>query len=80
MDERVRWVAVAVKHWAVSFDLISDNFSSFSLIWMVFFVMMHYKIVPPIIDLWKMHYNHKPNINNGNIMFCFCIMFVLGSM
>jgi len=67
MDEKVRWVVIAVKHWAVTFDLLNDNFSSFSLIWLVFFVMMHYKVLPPIIDLWKMHRNNLPNYTEGTL-------------
>lgn len=60
MDERVRWVIIAVKHWAVSFKLLSDDFSAYSLIWLILYVMMQYKIVPPIIDLWRMHQKHAP--------------------
>ncbi|XP_060835055.1 terminal uridylyltransferase Tailor-like isoform X1 [Rhopalosiphum padi] len=65
MDERVRWVVIAVKHWAVSYKLLSDDFSTYSLIWLVLFVMMQYKIVPPIIDLWRMHHKHVPNYIEG---------------
>lgn len=69
MDERVRWVVIAVKHWAVTFDLVSDDFSSFSLIWLVLYVMMQYRVIPPIIDVWRMHRNHKPNYIEGKICF-----------
>ncbi|XP_027838061.2 terminal uridylyltransferase Tailor-like isoform X2 [Aphis gossypii] len=65
MDERVRWVVIAVKHWAISLKLLSDDFSTYSLIWLVLYVMMHYKIVPPIVDLWKMHHKHEPNYTEG---------------
>lgn len=68
MDKRVRWVAIAVKHWAINFDLVSDDFSSFSLLWMVLFVMMQLQIVPPIINLWKMHCNSDPNYTEGKIL------------
>jgi len=73
MDERVRWVVIAVKHWAITHNLISDEFSSFSLIWLVLFVMMKYQIVPPIIDLWRMHCNHEPNYIEGKIIFSIII-------
>ncbi|CAI6348472.1 unnamed protein product [Macrosiphum euphorbiae] len=65
MDERVRWVVIAVKHWAVSFQLLCDDFSTYSLIWLVLYVMMQYKIVPPIIDLWRMHQKHAPIYTEG---------------
>lgn len=65
MDERVHWVVVAVKHWAITLNLVSDDFSSFSLIWLVLFVMMYQKIVPPIVNLWKMHRNQSPNFIEG---------------
>ncbi|XP_022182353.1 terminal uridylyltransferase Tailor-like isoform X2 [Myzus persicae] len=61
MDERVRWVVIAVKHWAGSFKLLCDDFSTYSLIWLVLYVMIQFKIVPPIIDLWKLHHKHAPN-------------------
>lgn len=61
----MRWVAIAVKHWAVSFNLLCDDFSSYSLIWLVLFVMMQYKIVPPIIELWRMYHKHAPNYTEG---------------
>ncbi|XP_015366089.1 PREDICTED: poly(A) RNA polymerase, mitochondrial-like [Diuraphis noxia] len=65
IDERVRWVVIAVKH--VSFNLLSDDFSSYSLIWLVLFVMMQYKIVPPIIELWRIYHKHAPNYTEGKI-------------
>jgi len=67
MDERVRWVVIALKHWAGSFKLLCDDFSTYSLIWLVLYVMMQYKIVPPIIDLWRMHHKHAPNYTEGKI-------------
>lgn len=66
MDERVRWVIVAVKRWAVALDIVNDDFSSYSLIWLVLFVMVHYKIVPPIKDLWRAHRDSAPNYTEGN--------------
>lgn len=74
----MRWVVVAVKHWAVNFNLISDDFSSFSLIWLVLFVMMKYKIVPPIIDLWKMHCKHEPIYIEGkfNLMLLLILLLI----
>lgn len=69
MDERVRWVVIAVKHWAISLKLLSDDFSTYSLIWLVLYVMMHYKIVPPIVDLWKTHQKHEPNYTEGKRFF-----------
>jgi len=69
MDERVRWVVIAVKHWAVSFQLLCDDFSTYSLIWLVLYVMMQYKIVPPIIDLWRMHQKHAPIYTEGTIRY-----------
>lgn len=74
MDERVRWVVVAVKHWAVTFNLLSDDFSSFSLVWLVLFVMMQHRIVPPIIDLWKLHIDHEPNYVEGKRKMCYFII------
>ncbi|VVC35336.1 Hypothetical protein CINCED_3A016879 [Cinara cedri] len=72
MDERVRWVVSAVKHWAVTFDLIGDDFSTFSVIWLVLFIMMQYKIVPPIIDLWEKCHNFEPNhIEDWDTSVCF---------
>lgn len=65
MDERVRWVVVAVKHWAVTFNLLCDYFSSYSIVWLVLFVMMRHRIVPPIIDLWKLNFDHEPNYIEG---------------
>ncbi|XP_022182352.1 terminal uridylyltransferase Tailor-like isoform X1 [Myzus persicae] len=65
MDERVRWVVIAVKHWAGSFKLLCDDFSTYSLIWLVLYVMIQFKIVPPIIDLWKLHHKHAPNYTEG---------------
>ncbi|XP_025197002.1 terminal uridylyltransferase Tailor-like isoform X3 [Melanaphis sacchari] len=65
MDERVRWVVIAVKHWAVSLKLLSDNFSTYSLIWLVLYFMMQYKVVPPIIELWRIHHRHVPNYIEG---------------
>lgn len=65
MDERVRWVVFAVRQWAVTFDLIGDNFSTFSLIWLVLFVMIQHNILPPIIDLWESHRDFEPNLIEG---------------
>jgi len=65
MDERVRWVVIAVKHWAISFKLLNDDFSTYSLIWLVLYVMMQYKIVPPITDLWRMYQKHAPIYTEG---------------
>lgn len=76
MDERVRWVVVAVKHWAVTLNLINNDFSSFSLIWLVLFVMMLYQIVPPIIHLWKMQNNNESHYTEGNIMFVLNFQFI----
>lgn len=67
IDERVRWVVIAVKHWAIDFNLVNDEFSSFSLIWMVLFVMMQYQIVPSIIDLWRLQRNHDCYYTEGKI-------------
>lgn len=65
MDEKVRWVVVAVRQWAVTFDLIGDHLSTFSLIWMVLFVMIQNNILPPIIDLWESHRDFEPNLIEG---------------
>lgn len=69
MDERVRWVVIAIKHWAVTFNLVSDDISSNSLIWMVLFVMMKNQIVPTIIDLWRINRNREPNYIEGKMFF-----------
>lgn len=73
MDERVRWVVVAVKHWAVSFELLSDDFSTYSLIWLVLFVMMRSQVVPSILDLWRIHHKHEPYYTEGMKYFLFFI-------
>lgn len=53
-NKTVRWVTTGVvKYWAVANKLISDDLSSFAIIWLVLFVLIRQKVIPPVIELWK---------------------------
>ncbi|XP_050434849.1 terminal uridylyltransferase Tailor-like [Adelges cooleyi] len=66
LDKRVQWVVcVIVKQWALTHELINDNLSSFAIIWLVLFVLIRQKVVPPTIEFWKMSTKHEPNFVEG---------------
>ncbi|XP_050548620.1 terminal uridylyltransferase Tailor-like isoform X2 [Daktulosphaira vitifoliae] len=53
-NKTVRWITTSVvKQFTLVNKLVSDNLSSFSIIWLVLFVLIRQKVIPPVIELWK---------------------------